>query len=92
MLSKVLLMKFLKKKKKKQKKKTYCMTSYLQTHQKRASDPVTAGCEPLCGCWELNSRLLEEQPVRLTSEPTLQPSKVFLIDIEGKTSNIIVIG
>ena len=48
------------------------MTSYLQTHQKRASDPVTAGCEPLCGCWELNSRLLEEQSVLLIAEPSLQ--------------------
>jgi hypothetical protein len=27
----------------------------LQTYQKRASDPVTDGCEPPCGCWELNS-------------------------------------
>ena len=29
----------------------YC----LQTHHKRASDPITDGCEPPCGCWELNS-------------------------------------
>jgi hypothetical protein len=27
------------------------------THQKRASDPITDGCEPPCGCWELNSRI-----------------------------------
>jgi hypothetical protein len=27
----------------------------LQTHQKRTSDPITGGCEPPCGCWELNS-------------------------------------
>ena len=27
----------------------------LQTHQKRASDSITDGCEPLCGCWDLNS-------------------------------------
>jgi len=26
-----------------------------QTHQKRASDLSTDGCEPPCGCWELNS-------------------------------------
>jgi hypothetical protein len=31
-------------------------TSCLQTHQKRASDPITDGYEPPCGCWELNSR------------------------------------
>ena len=30
-----------------------CYCSFLQTHQKRASDPNTDGCEPLCGCWEL---------------------------------------
>ena len=23
--------------------------------QKRASDPITDGCEPLRGCWEMNS-------------------------------------
>jgi hypothetical protein len=41
----------------------------LQTHQKRASDPVTDGCEPPCGCWELNSGSLEEQSLLFTSEP-----------------------
>jgi hypothetical protein len=45
----------------------------LQTHQKRASDPITDGCEPPCGCWELNSGPLEEQSVLLTSESSLQP-------------------
>jgi hypothetical protein len=30
------------------------------------------------GCWELNSRLLEEQIVLLTAEPSLQPSCSFL--------------
>ena len=49
----------------------YC--SCLQTHQKRASDPTTGGCEPPCGCWELNSGPLEEQSVLLTTEPSLQP-------------------
>jgi hypothetical protein len=43
-------------------------------HQKRASDPITDGCEPPCGCWELNSGPLEEQSVFLTAEPSsLQP-------------------
>jgi hypothetical protein len=37
--------------------------SYLQTHQKRALDPITDGCEPPCGFWELNSGPLEEQSV-----------------------------
>jgi hypothetical protein len=51
-----------------------CSTLYcLQTHQKRASDPITEGCEPPCGCWELNSGPLEEESVLLTAEPSLQP-------------------
>ena len=41
--------------------------------QKRAPDPITDGCEPPCGCWELNSGPLEEQAMLLTSEPSLQP-------------------
>jgi hypothetical protein len=46
--------------------------SCLQTHQKRASDPITDGCEPPCGCRELNSVPLEEQSVLLPTEPSLQ--------------------
>ncbi|XP_027240165.1 E3 ubiquitin-protein ligase ARIH2 isoform X3 [Cricetulus griseus] len=48
------------------------------TGQKRAADLITDGCKPPCGCWELNSRPLEEQPVLLTSEPSLQPSRLSL--------------
>ena len=48
--------------------------SCLQTHQKRASDLITDGCEPPCGCWDLNSKPLEKQSVLLTAEPSsLQP-------------------
>ena len=43
------------------------------THQKRALDPITDGCEPPFGCWELNSGPLEEQSVLLIAEPSLQP-------------------
>jgi hypothetical protein len=50
-----------------------------QTHQKRASDPITDGCEPPCGCWDLNSGPLEEQSVLLTSEPSLQPHVQLLM-------------
>jgi hypothetical protein len=54
-----------------------CMWIYcrcLQTYQKRASDPITDGCEPPCGCWKLNSGPLEEQhSVLLTTDPSLQP-------------------
>jgi hypothetical protein len=48
------------------------MSALLHIHpQKRASDSLTDGCELLCGCWELNSGLLEEQSVLLTAEPSL---------------------
>jgi hypothetical protein len=47
--------------------------SCLQTHQKRASDPITDDCEPPCGCWELNAGLLEKKSMLLTAEPSLQP-------------------
>ncbi|EGW02432.1 E3 ubiquitin-protein ligase NEDD4 [Cricetulus griseus] len=43
--------------------------------QKRAQDLIRDGCEPPCGCWELNSGPLEEQSVLLTSESSLQPPK-----------------
>ena len=51
--------------------KLHC--SYLQTLQKMESDLVMDGCEPPCGCWELNLGPLEEQSVLLTAEPSLQP-------------------
>jgi hypothetical protein len=47
----------------------YAGSHRYQTHQKRASDPTTDGCEPPCGRWELNSGLLEEQSVFLTAKP-----------------------
>jgi hypothetical protein len=31
------------------------------------------GCEPPCGCWDLNSGPSEEQSVFLPTEPSLQP-------------------
>ena len=34
---------------------------------------VTDGCEPSCGCWELNPSPLQEHPVLLTTEKNLQP-------------------
>jgi hypothetical protein len=40
--------------------------------QQRASDPIADGCEPPCGCWELNSGPLEEQAVLLTTEPSFR--------------------
>jgi hypothetical protein len=47
----------------------YMSTLVYQTHQKRASDPITDSHESPCGYWELNSGPLKEQPVLLTTEP-----------------------
>ena len=43
----------------------HAAVSCLQTHQKRASDLIIDGYEPPCGCWELYSGPLEEQPSTL---------------------------
>jgi hypothetical protein len=43
----------------------------------RESDHIADGCEPPCGCWDLNSGPLEEQSVLLTTEPSLQSHKLF---------------
>jgi hypothetical protein len=40
---------------------------------------ITDGCEPPCGCWDLNSGPSEEQPMLLTTEPSLQPQHLFNI-------------
>jgi hypothetical protein len=45
--------------------------------QKRAPDLIIDGCEPPCGCWELNSGPLEKQPVLLIFEPSLQPFVLY---------------
>ena len=50
----------------------HCHCHSLQMQQKTASDLITDGCEPPCGCWELNSGPLEEQSVLLTAEPSDQ--------------------
>ena len=47
---------------------------FMPVSQERAPDLITDACEPPCGCWELNSGPLGEQPVLLTSEPSLQPN------------------
>ena len=56
-------------------KKGFIYFMYMSTlcSQKMALDPITDGCEPPCGCWEVNSGPLDEQSVLLSSEPSLQP-------------------
>jgi hypothetical protein len=46
-----------------------CSAAYTSSRQKKASDSLIDGCEPPCGCWELNSEPLEDQSVLLTTEP-----------------------
>ena len=55
-----------------------CKCSCLQTLQKMESDLITDGCEPPCGCWDLNSRPSESHHqkssrVLLPTEPSHQP-------------------
>ena len=49
--------------------------------QKGMPDPldISNSCELLCGCWELNPSLLEEQPVLLTAELPLNPFRTFVL-------------
>jgi hypothetical protein len=42
-------------------------------------DPITDGCEPPCGYWDLNSGPLEEQSVLLIIEPSLQSPLLFIL-------------
>jgi len=51
----------------------------LQTHQKRVLDLITDGCEPPCGCWDLNSGPSKEQSVLLSAEPSHQPWFGFFV-------------
>jgi hypothetical protein len=47
-----------------------------QKEQERVSDPLEVELQMavscVCGCWELNPGLLEEQSVLLTNEPSHQ--------------------
>jgi hypothetical protein len=52
------------------------------------------GCEPPCGCWDLNSRPLEEQSVLLTAEPSHQPLRIKFLNViesDSPTFNNIVV-
>ena len=45
---------------------------------------VTDSCALSCGCWELNLGPVEEQPVLGTPVPSLQPTKLFLLNKKAK--------
>jgi hypothetical protein len=55
----------------------YLHCGCLQTHQKKASDFIMDGCEPPCGCWDLNSGPPGEQLVLLPAKPSPQPCIFF---------------
>ena len=50
----------------------HLLPAYMPAGQK-TPDLIISGYEPPCGCYELNSGPLVEQPVLLTLEPSLQP-------------------
>lgn len=47
-----------------------CVPNLLRGQKKETG--VIDSCKLLCGCWELNLDLLEEQPMLLTVKPYLQ--------------------
>ena len=52
-----------------------CLRAPMEASRERQIPPgngLTDGCELPCGCWELNPGPLEDQPVLLTAEPSLQ--------------------
>ena len=62
----------------------WCMVYAVYSHVyacrgQRRRLSISDGCEPPGGCWELNSGPLEEQPVLLTTEPSLQPLVLPLV-------------
>jgi hypothetical protein len=48
------------------------------------------GCEPSCGCWDLNSGPLEEQSTLLTAEPSHQPPNFLFCIVIFATSKRIL--
>ena len=48
--------------------------AFIPACQKRASDHIIDSCELPCGCWELNSESLEEQPLLLTRD--ISPAQI----------------
>ena len=64
----------------------YTVAVFRHTPVECASDPITDGCEPPCGCWELNSGPMWEQSVLLTSESSLQPPDFLIFpELPGST-------
>ena len=64
-----------------------CLCESVRSHGTR----ITDSCELPRGCWELNSSLLEEKPVLLTTEPSLQLSpENFKVSSERDEGNVMI--
>jgi hypothetical protein len=50
-------------------------------HTKRVCHLIMGGCEPPCGCWDLNSGPSEEQSVPLPTEPSHQPTFLLCVNV-----------
>ena len=55
-----------------------CLHSCLCEDVRSPGTAVTDSCELLCWCWALNPGPLEEEPVLLTAEPSLQLSDMHM--------------
>ena len=53
---------------------------------------VTDGCDPTCGCWELNLGPLKEQPVLLSADPSLWSinNSRTILSVKGQTNQLNV--
>lgn len=62
-----------------------CMHAWYPHRSERMWDTwnwVSEGCEVSDGCWSLNLDYLKEQPVHLTTEPSLRPSIVYYFSVK----------
>ena len=71
----------------------FCLCVGLQARRGHQT-PFTDGCEPSCGCWEMNSGPLEEQAVLLMTQSSIHPTrKQFLkkkIELRIRTKFLLI--
>ena len=63
----------------------FCLNVQLCEGVVAAGTGVTDNCKLPCGCWELNSGPLEEQPMLLTVESSFQPLALHFLAIMHST-------
>ena len=68
-----------------------CLSAVYMCEREGVRSPGTGvidSCDLLCGCWELNSGPLEELPMLLTTEPSLQRCgyKLFFFGFRDRVS------